>query len=462
MDLTEQLNHIFYPKGVAVVGASLNPEKVGYMFMANILDGGFSGKVYPVNPALTEAFGLRAFPSLRAIPGEVDLAIIVVPAEAAIAAVADCAAKGVKGAILVTSGFKELGTAAGLELQQRLSDIAHRNGLQLIGPNTLGLVNPGNNLNATFQSALGSVKCGNVAVAAQSGGMCHFIIQALSNHNVGISKAIGLGNRGGLDFDGVLAYFAEDEETTAITLYIEGLEQPRRLMDVARKVVKRKPVLVLKSGRTEQSSRATLSHTGALAGRDEFYRAAFRQCGIMAVDTTTELVDKVKALAMQAPAAGDRVAIISGMGGPGIVITDRCSQLGLKLAQFSPATWQRLRKVVSPLNSVDNPVDISWGLGDYEASCEIIRATMEDGGVDGVTASLDSSTISLPFTRAVTEIAPGYHKPMTVSLGPEGSSAIVQQHLFEEKSIPTYPVPERAVTGLASLVQYGAIRRRFC
>jgi len=173
-----------------------------------------------VNPNLTEAFGLRAYPSLKAIPGEVDLAVIVVPAEVTISAVADCAAKGVKGAILITSGFKELGTAAGLELQERLATVARRSGLQLIGPNTLGLVNPDINLNATFQPALGSTKAGGVAVAAQSGGMLHFIVQVLNNHSVGISKALGLGNRVGLDFHEVLAYFGADEATRVIILYI--------------------------------------------------------------------------------------------------------------------------------------------------------------------------------------------------------------------------------------------------
>ena len=461
MDSTRQLNSVFYPKSVAVVGASTNPEKVGYLCLTNILDAGFQGKVYPVNPTLSEAFGLKVFPSIRAIPGDVDIALIVVPPEAAVAAVADCAVKGVKGAILITSGFKEVGTATGQDLQQKLSDIARGNGLHVIGPNTLGLVNPAINLNATFDIALNAIKSGNVAVAAQSGGMCHFIVQSLDKHNVGVSQAMGLGNRSGLDFDEVVAYWAQNEATRVIVLYMEGLEQPRRLMDTVRKMVPRKPVLVLKGGRSEQANRVTLSHTGALAGKDELYRAAFKQSGIMAVDNTTELVDKAKALSLQAPPQGNRIAVISAMGGPSIVMCDRCYRMGLLLSQFAPATWQRLRRAISPLTSVDNPVDVAWGVGDYAASREILQAVIGDEGVDGVTISLDGSNLSLPFVRALLEIAPDCGKPVTVSLGLERGSADVQPALLEEKGIPTYPVPERAVTGLAGLVRYGEIRRRF-
>lgn len=457
MDLITQLGHIFYPKSIAVVGASINPEKPGYLCLTSILDGGFRGRVYPVNPSLSEAFGLKVFPSVKAIPVEVDIALIVVPAPAAVSAVADCAAKGVKGAILVTSGFKEVGTATGVDLQARLWEIARGNGLQIIGPNTLGLLNPSINLNATFEASLGSIKAGGVAVVTQSGGMCHFIVQALSNHNVGVSKALCLGNRCGLDFDGVLGYLAEDEETRVIVMYIEGLEQPRKLMAVARQVVPRKPILVLKGGRSESARRAALSHTGALAGRDELYRAALAQAGMMVVEDTTELVDKAKALAFQSPARGNRVAIITCMGGPGIVMTDRCDRLGLKLAEFAPATWRRLRHLVSPLNSVDNPVDIAWGLGDYEASREILRAVMGDEGVDAITVSLDGSPLGLPFIRAALEVVKDHPQPMTVSFGPEGEPANIQKMLLEEKGLPTYPVPERAVTGLAGLVQYGKI-----
>ncbi|GAI08343.1 unnamed protein product, partial [marine sediment metagenome] len=186
-------------------------------------------------------------------------------------------------------------------------------------------------------------------VASQSGGMCGYIVNALTNHNVGVSKAIGLGNRCNLDFDETVAYLAEDKETRVIILYLEGLEQPKRLMRVASEVVKRKPIVAYKGGRDEESNRATLSHTGALAGKHKFYEVAFAQAGIIAVDNITELVDIAKALDLQPPTSGDRVGILSAQAGPGIIIADKCRKLGLRLAEFSPATRQKLRQLVSLL-----------------------------------------------------------------------------------------------------------------
>jgi acyl-CoA synthetase (NDP forming) len=263
MSSFEQLDRVFHPETVAVVGASASPDKVGFRVVANLLEAGFGGRVYPVNPALSELFGLKAYPSVGAIPGEVDLAVVVIPAELTISAVKECMAKGVKGAILISGGFSEVGTEAGAGLQAELKDLAGKGEMKIIGPNTLGLANPNLNLNASFQSTLGFLRAGKVAVVAQSGGMCVYISHALSNHNVGISKAMGLGNRCGLDFDEVLAYLGQDEETRLIAIYVEGLEEPRLLTEVAREVVKRKPILAYKGGRSEGIDRTTLSHTGA-------------------------------------------------------------------------------------------------------------------------------------------------------------------------------------------------------
>ncbi len=457
MDLVEQLDRIFHPRAIAIIGASASPEKVGAMCLRNLLEAGFRGKIYPVNPSLSELFGLRAYPSVRAIPGEIDLAIITIPARLTIPAIEECAAKGVKGAILVTSGFKEVGTEVGLDLQDKIRDIANRGGVKIIGPNTLGLINPRAHLNATFQPTINSSKVGSVAVAAQSGGMCLYIVHALTNHNVGISKAMGLGNRCNLDFDEVVTYFAEDEETGVIVLYIEGLEQPQRLINVARQVVRRKPIVVYKGGRDETINRAALSHTGTLAGKYEFYKAAFTQAGIIAVDDTTELIDVAKALAWQPPPSGNRVAILTTQAGAGIITADKCRQLGLRLAEFSPATRQRLRQLVSPLNPIDNPVDMAWKAADFDTCQEILRAIMEDDSVDIVTVVSVYYPLSMKLMRAVIDISHSYKKPITVSLDSPGGAAYAEINALEESCIPTYPFPERAITGLAGLVRYGKI-----
>jgi len=459
MNLVEQFGHVFYPRSVAVIGATVNPAKPGFLCLSNIVEGGFQGRVYPVNPGLEEAFGLKAYPSVKDIPGEVDLAVIVIPAEATVSAVEECATKGVKAAIMVTSGFREVGTEIGADLQDRIRDIAKKAGMRIIGPNTIGLVNPEIRLNATFHSGLAVGRAGNVAIATQSGGMCSYILQALTSHNVGISKAMGLGNRCELDFDDVLAYFGEDEQTEVIAIYVEGLEQPRQLMSVARQVVKRKPILALKGGRSEELNRVALSHTGALAGRYELYQAAFTQAGIIAVDDITELVDRAKALALQVPSSGNRVALLSATAGLSMMMADRCHELGLRLAEFSPATWRRLRELLSELNSVDNPVDMSWAIHDADVSREVLDAVMRDSGVDAVSASVGGASAAIGFARATIDAFKEHKKPVTVCLGPLSTSVAEMIALFEGNGIPTYPLPERAVTGLSALVRYGEILR---
>ena len=270
---------------------------------------------------------------------------------------------------------------------------------------------------------------------------------------------MGLGNRCELDFDDVLAYFGEDEQTRVIAIYVEGLEQPRHLMSVARQVVKRKPIIALKGGRSEELNGVTLSHTGALAGRYELYQAAFAQAGIITVDDITELVDRAKALSLQVPSSGNRVALLSATAGLSIMMADRCHELGLKLAEFSPATWRRLRELLSELNSVDNPVDMSWAIHDGEVSREVLEVVMRDSGVDAVTASVGGASAAMDFAQSAIDAHREYKKPITVCLGPYSMSATEQVALFENNHIPTYPLPERAVTGLSALVRYGEILR---
>ncbi len=459
MDSVEQLDHIFCPRTVAVVGASASPEKMGFRVVANLLGAGFGGRVYPVNPGLSELFGLRAYPSVSAIPGEIDLAVVAIPAELTIAAVKECISCGVKGAVLISGGFREVGTEAGAALQAELEDLAGKGKMKIIGPNTLGLVNPRLNLNASFQSTLGLLRAGNVAVVAQSGGMCIYISHALSNHNVGISKAMGLGNRCGLDFDEVIAYLGQDEETKVIAIYVEGLEQPQLLMKAAREVVKRKPIVAYKGGRGGGIDKTALSHTGALAGRYEFYQAAFTQAGIISVDSLTELIDVAKALAFQPPSLGNRVAIFSVQAGPAIVMVDKCHELGLRLAQFSPATRQRLEQLGSPLNAIDNPVDVAWKSDERDACREMLRVVLDDGGVDGVVVGAVFLGSNMGLMWAVVDIAKDDKKPIAVCLDSPHGAAQAEITALEESGVPTYPLPERAVSGLAALVKYGKIVR---
>jgi acetyl-CoA synthetase (ADP-forming) len=459
MNLVEQLDSIFYPRSVAVVGASANPEKVGFMCVGNLLDAGFGGKVYPVNPGISELFGLEVYPSVAAIPGDVDLAMVAIPAELTLPTIEAGGATGVRGAILTRGGCGEVGTGTGAGLQAKLKTIANKGGMKIIGPNTLGFVNPRARLNASFQYTLSLSQPGNVAVAAQSGGTTIYITHALTNHNVGISKAIGLGNRCNLDFDELVSYFGQDKDTRVIVLYIEGLDEPERLFDAARRVTKIKPIVVYKGGRGEELSRATFAHTGAAAGDYGFYEKAFREAGMLAVDSITEVVDTAKALSLQPAAEGNRVAILSVQAGPAIIMADKCRQHGLRLAEFSAATKRKLKKLASALNAIDNPVDIAWKSDDFNACRQMLKAVLDDDGVDAVIVAAVFYSTNMELMRAVMDIAGEAKKPMTVCLDSPRGAAHAEINALEASGVPVFPLPERAVTGLAGLVKYGEIIR---
>ena len=457
MSSIKQLERIFNPRSVAVVGASASPDKVGYMCVDNLLEFGFKGKVYPVNPGLAQLFGLKAYPSVSAIPGEVDLAIVVIPAELSLAAVEECAAKGVRGVILVSGGFREVGTKTGARLQSKLKEIAERGGIKIIGPNTLGFINPRAQLNASFQYTLSLSQPGNVAIAAQSGGATIYAVHALTNNNVGISKAIGLGNRCNLDFDEVVSYFGQDKDTEVIALYIEGLEEPRKLIQAAKKVARRKPIIVYKVGRGEETVKSTFSHTGALAGKYQYYKAAFKQAGMITVDSIGELVDTAKALAFQGAAGGNRVALFSVQAGPGIIMADRCAEMGLKLAQLTPTTKRKLKRLSSSLNTVDNPIDVAWTSDDFDACRQMLKAALADEGVDAIAVAAVFYSSNMGLMRAVMDVAKDAKKPIVVCLDSPKGIAGAEIAALEGAGVPVFPLPERAVDALAGLTKYGKI-----
>ncbi|MFC2014924.1 acetate--CoA ligase family protein [Chloroflexota bacterium] len=457
MELADRLNPVFKPESIAVIGASDKPEKVGYICLSNLVDAGYKGRIYPVNPNISEVLGLKGYPSIGAIPDEIDLAVIVIPAQKTVKAIEECVASGVKAAIIISSGFRELGTTGGQDLQAQLVKAVGNSGMKIVGPNTLGVVNPRINLLASFQSSFRFARAGGVSVASQSGGMCSYIVNALTNHNMGISKAIGMGNRCNLDFDEVVTYLAEDEETRVILLYIEGLEQPQKLMKAAREAVKKKPVLVYKGGREESSDQATLSHTGSLAGEHRFYEAAFTQSGMISVNSLTELVDIAKAVSLQPAVYGNRVAILSAQAGGGIIIADRCRETGLLPAKLSTETKTRLREHISPLNQVDNPVDLAWVGTNFDACINIIKTVMDDDGVDAVIAATVYYAPSMEMMKALIELAKDEIKPVTVCLDSPLGAADAQLKMLEKSGIPAYPMPERAVTGMAGLARWGKI-----
>jgi len=462
MELFEQMNRIFCPRSVAIIGASDDPGKAGHDVLANLRKLEFQGSLYPVNPTLSRVQGLPSFSSVQDIPGTVDLAIVAVPARLTPRIMEDCAAKGIHAVVMYTSGFKETEDKSGPELETRLLAIAEAGQIRIVGPNCLGVMNPALRFNGTFIPTLNPIPPGNVAIVAQSGGACHIIANELARGNCGVSKLVSIGNRANLNFHDVIRYLAADEATRVITIYIEGLDCPREFMAAAREAVSCKPVVVYKVGRNEQASRASVSHTGALAGNYEIYKAAFKQCGVIVTDSLAELVDVTKALALLPPAAGDNVAILSASAGAGIVMTDKLEGLGLKLAEFSPETKKKLRKLIPPMNSSENPVDIVGIFPSVDSFREALRLVLADGRVDAVAVGGGTPIITANFNKVLEDLPEACRKPITFNCTSFPIPEVINEvnRLERERHVPAYPFPERSVRALAGLVQYGQVQRK--
>jgi acyl-CoA synthetase (NDP forming) len=457
ISILEEFNPVFYPESVAVVGASDSPLKGGHLTLLNLMQR-FKGKIYPVNSHLPEILGLKAYPSLSAIPGKVDLALIVVPAPSVLPVMKECAQKRVKGVIITTSGFRELGEP-GAKLQDEVTAVADEAGIKVIGPNTFGMVNPYAELNAGFGPSFEGLKRGHIAVITQSGGVCALLLDSMIKQNIGVSLAMSLGNRGNIEFSDLIKYLAEEPRTKVIALYLEGIEEPRKLMEAAKQVVNKKPIVAYKVAQ-ESLSQATYSHTGSLAGKYELYRTAFAQAGIIQADNCTELIDIAKALAFQPPPRGNRVAIVTTQGGPGIIAAYVCQNSGLTLANLSSQTKQRLRELIGPLTSCQNPIDVAWAARDVETSEEIIAITMDEEGVDALIINALTHGVGSKFKEAIISLA---HKRQLKPLvffwdsSTEDDPHIIE---LEENNIPAYPLPDRAAEALSGLVKYGEILSR--
>ena len=452
---------LFYPHSVAVVGVSESPEKWAYHPIRNLIEGGFRGGIYPVNPRLSQIFGLKVYPSVKAITARVDVAIILLPAHLVPSVLKECAQKGIRGAVILSAGFEESGMEWGAKLQEAITAIADRAKIKIIGPNSVGIGNPYANFNATLESSFTDVDKGNIAIVSQSGGVCAFLLNSMINQNLGISLVMSLGNRGNVDFADLVEYLGEHQQTKVIVLYIEGLDNPHRLMEAARGVVTKKPIVAYKAGE-ESLSRATFSHTASLAGRYELYHAAFSQAGIILVDDLTELIDVAKALAFQPPPRGDKVAILSPQAGPGIVAASACQRYGLALANFSPQGKKRLGELVSTPFFSENPFDM--GAAFVKDSTQIFHKALEivlsEEGVDAMVVSSVYHPLSMPLIESLINIVD--EKVVTKPIVAFGSSpkGIADQQIarLEKNNIPIYPLPDRAVKALAGLVRYGKVR----
>jgi acetyl coenzyme A synthetase (ADP forming)-like protein len=462
----EKIDAIFTPRSVAVVGASTTPGKVGHDIFANILRGGFSGTLYPVNPSARSILCVRAYPSVREIPDTVDLAMIILPPLQALKAVEESIAKGVKGLVIVSAGFREVGPE-GRAIEDRIVAMCREAGVRMVGPNCLGVINPHPSvrLNASFSARMPAA--GNISFISQSGALCTAVLDFAADREFGFSKFISIGNKADVDELDLLRFLHTDADTNVIMLYLEELRRGPEFIKTVKEITsgdRPTPVLVIKSGRTSAGAQAAASHTGALAGTEAVYDAIFKQAGIIRCDTIDELFDFANAFSYKAESsmgkltrkmpAGNRVAIVTNAGGPGIVATDMTVSSGLQLAHFKPETIEALQSHLPSAANVHNPVDV---IGDaaqdrYENA---LSAVIRDEGVDGALVILtpQSMTNALGTAQAVAKIARRSHKPILCSfMGIVDVSAGVK--FLQAQGYPVYRFPENAAKSFGALYRY--------
>ena len=372
------------PGSVAVIGASRDSKKLGYGILSNVIQYGFSGDIYPINPKTGEILGLTSYPSVLDVDGPIDLAVIVVPHRFVAATLEECGQKGVKGVIVISAGFREAGLD-GVRREKELIAIVEKYGMRLIGPNCLGVIDTHCPLNASF--AAGMPPTGEIAFMSQSGALCTAILDWALAKSMGFSRFVSLGNKADIDEIDLLEDWEADPNTKVILIYTEGLTDGQRFIEVARRVTKSTPVVAVKSGTTSAGSRAVSSHTGSLAGSEQAYKAAFSQAGVVRAKSIEEMFDFSTAFSYQPLLRGGRIAIVTNAGGPGIMATDALERAGLQMASLSNETIQALQAGLPAASNIYNPIDV---LGDALADRYglALEAVMRDDGVHGVMVSV--------------------------------------------------------------------------
>ncbi len=451
------LDAFFNPRSVAVIGASRDPEKLGYAVLANLKEGGYPGRLYPVNPKADEILGLKTYPSVLDIPGAVDLAVIVIPYRFVPDVLEQCGEKGVPAVVVISAGFREAGRE-GLERERELVAIADRYNLRLIGPNCLGVIDTDTPLNATF--AAGMPPAGPIAFMSQSGALGTAVLDMAMAGRIGFSKFASLGNKADVSETDLLEAWGDDPASRVILIYVEGLPDGQKFIQVARKVTRHKPVVAIKSGVTASGSRAVSSHTGSLAGSEAAYKAAFRQAGIVRAPSMEALFDYARAFAYQPLLRGDRIGIVTNAGGPGILATDALEHAGLQIPRLSRDTVEALADYLPGAASVANPVDV---LGDaladrYEHAMRLVSA---DPNVDGliVIVTPQAMTEIEKTAHAVGHMARESDKPVLACFMGEARIKAGIDVLWGY-GVPNYPFPERAAAALAAMSAYRRERER--
>ena len=453
------MEEFFRPKSIAVLGASENKQKLGYQILDKIIKAGYEGEVHPVNPKLAgeNLLGKKVFSSVTEIPSHIDLAVIIIPSPFVLQAVEECGKKGVRAIVTISAGFKETGKDGAI-LEKKLVDECRKHGIRMIGPNVLGIIDTYSKIDASFSPVYPPQ--GNLAFFSQSGALGCAVLDRISGKDIGISKFISLGNKADITEIEILQMLGDDENSKVILGYLESIEDGRRFLEVARNVSKKKPIIMIKAGRTEWGSKAASSHTGALAGKDEAFDIAFKECGIIRVNTFEEAFAIVKGFLKQETPLSNRVLVVTNAGGAGILATDMIERTTLKMAKIQDTTKAKLKEALPPSSSVNNPVDI---LGDAQEDrySKALKIAGKDDNIDAFLVLLtpQSATNTLKIAGVIAEEYKNIKKPVLTSFMGYGRIKEAVK-LLEENSIPNYSSPEEAVNVLEALKNYGEWKTR--
>ncbi len=445
------LNPLFAPKSVAVFGASDRSDSVGQIVFQNMLQGGFKGALYPINSKNAEVQGQRAYARIADIGEPVELVVIATPPQSVPAIIEECGLLGVKAAVIITAGFGEAGPS-GIALEKQLIEAARRYNIRLIGPNCLGIMRPSIGLNATFNK--GAANVGNIALVSQSGALCTAILDWANRNDVGFSSVVSMGSSTDVDFGEILDYLVSDPQTQSILMYIEGIRNARSFMSALRAAARIKPVILVKVGRHPAGSKAAMSHTASLVGADDVFDAAVSRVGVVRVQTVTQLFTAARSLSCGFKPVGNRLAIVTNGGGPGVMATDRAVDLGLTMATLSDATIEYLNQYLPPNWPHSNPVDI---IGDAQADRyhHAVKACLEDENVDGVLAILTPQAMTKPLesAQALIALANTHRKPLLTCWMGETQVAEARD-AFTKAHRPHFRTPEPAVEVFSHLSAY--------
>jgi acetyl coenzyme A synthetase (ADP forming)-like protein len=438
-EIVTSMNRIMKPDAVAVIGASAEEGKIGNSVMKNLINGGYKGEIYPINPSADEIMGRKAYKSVKDVGGKIDVAVFAIPAKFVAAALTEVGEKGIPGAVLIPSGFAETGNVEG---QKQIQEIGRKYNVRLMGPNIYGFYYTWKNLCATFCTAY-DVK-GHAALSSQSGGIGMAIIGFSRSAKMGVSAIVGLGNKSDIDEDDLLTFFEQDENTHIIAQHCEDLKDGRAFAEVAKRVSKKKPVVVLKAGRTSMGARAASSHTGALAGNDKIYEDVFKQSGVIRARSLRDLLEFARAIPVLPTPKGENVVIITGAGGSGVLLSDACVDNGLTLMAMPPDLDAAFRKFIPPFGAAGNPVDITGG-EPPKTYQNTVRLGLEDPRIHALILGYWHTIVTPPmvFAKIMVEVvdamkAKGINKPVVASLAGDVQVEEAAEYLFQH-GIPAYP-----------------------